>query len=327
MIRARARHDQMRLTLVFGAFVFLGGTGLVAAQSLPDEPQADPRKSTPSLPAPPDEAVSEKPDASEDVAAQASKPPTLADARDLLMHGSYEQAVEAYETLSSDPAFALQAQLGLARCHIETGRYDETIADLLALGARDSADWHHLLARLYGEIGNYDDVLEHARAAIGINARHAGARLLLGRTLELLGRREDAVETYRWFDRELVEVGDLPRDAAWVTSTALGFLRYSVLTGTNVASRTRHVLHEMLQNVYERVDRSYWPARIAAADLLRERFNNDPEDGSVSDYEAALEINPKLPAAHVGLGEVALEGGRFEQGEQNVERSLEVNSN
>ncbi len=255
----------------------------------------------------------------------AAPPPTPADARDLLMHGSYEQAAEVYERLSSDPALALEARLGLGRCRLEVGRYDETVVELSALEAKESAEWHYLLARLYERIGNYDDVLEHARAAVGINARHAGARLLVGRMLELLGRRDDAVEACRWFDRQLVEVGELPPDAAWVTDAAQGFLRYSVLTGTNVPSRTQHVLHQMLQQVYDRLDRSYWPARIAAADLLREKFNNNEEDGSVSDYQAALRINPNLPEAYVGLGEVALEEWRFEEVEQKVERALQAN--
>ena len=60
----------------------------------------------------------------------------------------------------------------------------------------------------------------------------------------------------------------------------------------------------MLQVAYGVVDRTYTPARIASADLLRERYNNDENDGSVSDYQAALKINENLPEAYVGLGEV-----------------------
>ena len=69
-----------------------------------------------------------------------------------------------------------------------------------------------------------------------------------------------------------------------------------------------------------RTDRpTYLPARLAAADLLRERFNNQEEDGSIGDYLAALKINPKSPAAHVGIGAVALESWNFEETEQRAD--------
>jgi tetratricopeptide (TPR) repeat protein len=252
---------------------------------------------------------------------------TVADARDLLMQGSYEAATEAYQKLSNDPAHAVEAGLGLARCRVQVGQYDEAIAGLTAMKAEASAGWHCLLAELYTRVGKYEDAAAHLQAAIKADQRHAGARLQLGRLQELLGRRDDAIETYRWFDRQLVERPDLPKDAARITDTAQGFLRYSVLTGTDVPRRTQHVLNEMLQPAYTRLDRTYWPARIAAGDLLRERFNNDEEDGSVSDYQAALRINPNLCEAQVGLGEVALDGWQFEEVEHRAELALKVNPN
>ncbi|MFH1109071.1 MAG: tetratricopeptide repeat protein [Planctomycetota bacterium] len=252
---------------------------------------------------------------------------TVADARDLLMQGSYEAATEAYQKLSNDPAHAVEAGLGLARCRVQVGQHDEAIAGLTAMKAEASTEWHCLLAELYTRVGKYDDAAAHLQAAIKTDQRHAGARLQLGRLQELLGRRDDAIETYRWFDRQLVERPDLPKDAAWISDAAQGFLRYSVLTGTDVPRRTQHVLSEMLQPAYTRLDRTYWPARIAAGDLLRERFNNDEEDGSVSDYQAALRINPNLCEAQVGLGEVALDGWQFEEVERRAELALKVNPN
>jgi len=252
---------------------------------------------------------------------------TVAEARDLLMQGSYEAATEAYQKLSNDPAHAVEAGLGLARCRLRVGQYDEAIAGLTAMKAEASAEWRCLLADLYTRVGKYEDAAAHLQAAIKADQRHAGARLQLGRLQELLGRRDDAIETYRWFDRQLVERPDLPKDAAWISDTAQGFLRYSVLTGTDVPRRTQHVLNEMLQPAYTRLDRTYWPARIAAGDLLRERFNNDEEDGSVSDYQAALRINPNLCEAQVGLGEVALDGWQFEEVERRAELALKVNPN
>jgi tetratricopeptide (TPR) repeat protein len=260
--------------------------------------------------------------------------PSLEDARDLLMAGEYEGAIDAYETIAEDETHTLDAGLGIARCRLQTGQYRKAVDGLSALGATQSADWHYTMARLLRRLGRHAEALSHARAAINIGKRHAGARLLLGDTLELLGRRDEAIDTYRWFEQQLLGRPELPRDAEWVTDTAIGFLRYTVLTQisnqlpqTTVVSRTKHVLHEMLQMAYERLDRTWWPARVAAADLLRRKFNNDPDDGCVADYEAALRINPNLPEAHVGLGEVALQSLGFEEVERRVELALETNSN
>ncbi len=183
------------------------------------------------------------------------------------------------------------------------------------------------MAELRRVKGEYEETLRHAREAVKIDKNNASARLILASTLEYLGRRDEAIKAYRWFDRQLVERAELSRDAAWLTATGQGFYRYSVLAGHDLPRRTKHVLNNMFQMAYEKVDRSYWPARVAAADLLRLKYNNDPEDGSVSDYAAALGINENLPAAYVGLGEVALEDWAFEKVEQRVQEALRVNPN
>ncbi len=243
------------------------------------------------------------------------------------MAGEYDAAIESFEALARDPKTALPAQLGLAETRMRIGGYADAIKSLEALDARDSARRHYLLAKAYLAVGRYDDAQQHAREAFRIDDDFAGARLLLGRILEMLGKRDEVVEVYRWFDKRIVGGAELPRDAEWVTDTSRGFLRFSVLTGTSVPSRTQHVLNEMLQVAYSRIDRGYWPARVVAADLLRDKHNNDEEDGSVSDYHAALKINPNLPEAHVGLGEVALERWGFEEVEKRADLALKVNPN
>jgi tetratricopeptide (TPR) repeat protein len=253
--------------------------------------------------------------------------PTLAEARDWFMEGYYQKATEAYTALSEEPDSRFQAELGLAGIRLQTGRYQEAIDGLIAMDGRDSAEWHYVLARAYRLVGRYQETLDHARAAVEIVEDHAAARHLMASMLEELGRRGEAIEAYKWFDRQLVERTELKPDARWITHTAQGFMRYSVLTqAKDLPSRTNHVLNNMLVEAYGRLDRSYWPARIAAADLLREKYNNSQDDGSVSDYRAALRINSNLPQAHVGLGRVMLEQWAFEEVERRARLALEVNA-
>lgn len=267
-----------------------------------------------------DDAVEKAPEAS------AAKPVSLPDANDLLLEGKYAEARAAYEALIQEGKHVERAGLGRARAMMRVGEYESAIADLVTLNAEKNADWHLLLAEGLRIKGEYDRAIEHLKQAVEIKPKAASARRALGDLLEMLGRRDEAIATYKWFDDQIAKQDTFARDAVWITDAAVGFLRYSVLTQTSVADRTRHALTEMLQQAYERVDRSYWPARIAAADLLRARYNNDEADGSVSDYQAALRLNPKLPEAFVGLGEVLLELWNFEEVEKHAQKALEVNA-
>ena len=259
----------------------------------------------------------------------AAKPPATAssidNADDLLTRGAYAQAADVYASLASDTRLAERATLGLARCRLATGQYRRAIEELSKSATPSTPARLVLLAKLHNRVGEYDDTLRFAKKAIELDAGHAAARRVLAETLELLGRRDEALTAYRWFDEQLVVGGELRRDAAWLTDMAVGYVRFSRLSRTDLVRRTEFALAELLQPAYERIDRGYLPARIAAADLLRERFNNDETDGSVSDYAAALRINEHLPEAHVGLGEIALTHWNFEKVERRVEIALEVN--
>lgn len=249
--------------------------------------------------------------------------PSLTRANELLFEGSYDEAAVVFESLAaSAPGPAV---VGLARCRLAVGRYDDALTALTADSVGPSADAQYWSGVACMALGRHEDALRHVRSAIDLDRDHTGARLLLGQIQEYLGNRDDAIRTFEWFEKQLLQKPDLPRDAAKVTDLAVGLMRYTVLTQTNVVSRTKHVLNEMLQVAYERLDRHYWPARIAAADLLRERYNNSEHDGSIADYEAALRINPRLPEAHVGMGLVALENWAFEEVERRANQALEIN--
>jgi len=263
--------------------------------------------------------------ASDEASEIAPEAATPSDAHEWFIRGDYERATKAYENLRTTEATQKDATVGLARVRLQVGDYAKAIEGLLAHSFENDAEWQYVLAQAYEIVGRFEEVMTHTARAIELDRDHAGARLLHAHMLEWLGRRDDAINAYRWFEQQLIERGELKNDAAWLTDCAVGFVRYTVLTRENLSRRLNHALRNMLQEAYERVDLTHWPGRIAAGDLLRERYNNDPNDGSVSDYEAALRINPNLPQAQVGLGLVALEHWGFEEIEDRVSKALEVN--
>ena len=251
---------------------------------------------------------------------------TLAEADWLVRRGHYDQALAAYEQLLGDDEQGRLARLGRARAWIETGLYQQAINELRSHPQEESAEWHSRLAEALAAVGDYEAALDQAAQAVRHAPDNPQLRWQHAQLLEYLGQRDAAIEAYAWFEPLIVGPGArLRKDAEWLTYAGQGFLRYSVLTRKDVVRRTQHVLAQMLQMAYERIDRFYWPARLAAADLLCGKYNHDPVAGSVSDYQGALRINEALPAAHVGLGVVALEQWSFEEVDGHVERALAAN--
>ena len=296
------------------AFVGLGVTNT----ALSDPPPADAAATS--------RPTSTAPAATEPATTQpaiSQRAPNLRDAHDLYVEGYYERAVEQYTALAAEPAHRLDATLGLVRCHLMTGAYADAearLAEVQAEGAR-SADWFALAAETDSERGRYAEAIEQAQTALRLDKRHFAARILLGRLFETLGRTEEAIETYRWFETLLNQ--RFPETADAVTETAKGFNRYNLLTNhPNLADRTDYVLNKLLQVAYTQMDRTCWPARVAAADLLASRYNLEE---ATEDYKAALRINSHLPEAHVGLGRVALDGWDFDETERRVDLALAVN--
>lgn len=250
--------------------------------------------------------------------------PTFRAARRFFLSGQYDQAIEAYARLGRAPANAVRAACGRSAIDAELGDYKEGIARLksVRVAGEKSPVWHACLAALLAEVGDYTGAVRHNRRAIALDAEYLRAHCQLGRVLETLGRGREAITAYELCE-DVMLGPDLPDDAADLTWLGRGFYRYSVLTrNPNLVQRTRHVLTEVYQEAFDFIDARYWPARLAAAELLLSKHNLDE---AKADFKRVLEQNPKASAAHVGLGRVALEGWDFEEAEKQAEAALSVN--
>ncbi len=247
----------------------------------------------------------------------------LQQARGLFLEGHYDAAVDACRRAADSPATRAAAQVLWADIDGQRGRYREAIDRLRTADppAEESPDWAAALAAHLAEVGEYDEAVRLCRQALERFADHARARELLGRVYETLGRRREAMEVYRPFDELLRE--RLPDDAPDLTWVGRGFYRYSVLSRhENLKERCKYVLQEVYQEAFDFVDARYWPARLAAAELLLEKHALDE---AAEDFRRVLRTNSRAAAAHVGLACVALERWDFEQAERRCRRALESN--
>lgn len=249
-------------------------------------------------------------------------------ARSLALAGEYTAAIAMYEELASTPGQALRAAIERAEVDMQVGDYRAGIERLRKLEQHErsatsrASAFHAVLAALLAEIGEYEEAIERNRRAIDLDETSLRGRLQLAEVYELTGRTDRALEIYRYFDEQMT--GEpLPEKAEDLTWLGRGFYRYSVLTRhRDIVRRTRHVLTEVYQEAFEFVDSAYWPARLAAARLLLDKHNLNEARG---DFEAVLEQNPNCAAAHVGLGQIALESWDFEGTDERIASALKIN--
>ncbi len=252
-----------------------------------------------------------------------STSPTLETASALMAEGYYQRAEHALQTILRTNPGSLPPTIELAGCYLAVGKYSQArqlLQDTTKLGSK-SAQWHTLFAQTAISLGDYEEAIAHTKQATKIQPRCCHARLLLANTLLLQGDREAAIKELQWFDK--LVTAQLPTNAEDLVHAGWGFFLYSKLTAhANLTQRTRHVLNKMFQAATEQLNEKYWPAHVAAGDLLRAKYNMDEAQ---EEYKAALMINPHATAAHVGLGEIALDQWGFEEAHRRAELALETN--
>lgn len=245
-------------------------------------------------------------------------------ARAALLRGDYRAASEIYDELAKQPSDSLRAACGIAEVSLEKGEYAsgvECLKKSAGQGERDSI-WHCLMAALLAEQGEYESARRHNQAAIKLDAGNYRARWQLSEIQTTLGGTDAAIETCRFFNDQMT--GDqLPDRAEDLVYLGKGFLKFSTLTQhPELSARKRHVLSEVYQEAFQFVDPAYWPARLAAAELLA-TSHNDQE--ARSDFEGVIEKNPHATGAIVGLGHLDLAEWKFEEVEKHALHALKIN--
>ncbi len=246
-------------------------------------------------------------------------------AREHRLYGRYDEAAAICDELVKLPKLSVAAACERAQIDLERGAYPEGLERLTTtsdVGAR-SALWLATRAALLAETGDYEGAVQANRAAMKIEDEYPRAAWQLGQALERLGRTKEAIEAYRVFEDRMTGT-QLPDDAERLTYLGLGFYRYSVLKSKNLVQRTRHVLNEAYGTAVDYIDARYWPARLAAGNLLLEKHNL-PD--AREEFGKVLAQNPYAADAMVGLGRSHLEEWEFDQCEQQASAALEVNAN
>ncbi|MCE5325369.1 MAG: tetratricopeptide repeat protein [Planctomycetaceae bacterium] len=250
---------------------------------------------------------------------------TLGGCWKLYMSGRYDQAASGYRKLASSANQAVSSAIGLSYALSAQGQYaqaQEALQACSAAGAQQ-AQWHLALGEVQEAVGQYEQALEHAAAAAKLKTDWAQAIWLQGRLLETLGRKDQAKAVYAAVDKILA--GEAYQNDA-PALTALGQIldRHAVLSARKASEQAPNILHNYLQEAYQKADATYWPANLAAGMFMLSKHR--PE-GAAAEFALALKINPRAVDAMVGMGIIALEQWQFERAIQMAEQALKVNPN
>ena len=222
------------------------------------------------------QAASGTPQASSGTPAAAVDGPSVRrrfdEARWHFLTGYYRHAFEEFSDLAGadDEELATSASIAMADCQMEWGDYEGALDTLQSVreSARapddigtgsahgsGSARWHRAAAAAYSKLGDYDKAIEYGQQALKLDDDHMRARYELGRLYETVGRWDDAIHTYQYFDKLLAGEARFPETAEDAHYAGVGFYRYSVLTRSeHLIRRTKYVVQEVLQPACEILD-------------------------------------------------------------------------
>ena len=149
----------------------------------------------------------------------------------------------------------------------------------------------------------------------------------LGRAMEQAGKVPEAVSAYQWFVDEPQDYVNrwqqrgaegFDNDAETLTTAGLAIDRWAQLTSSYKTLPALHdTLLDMFVKAYDVVDRSYWPAHVAAARFYIEHDNNED---AVKELLAAAAENPRDTETYKLLATVSLDGYNF----AGVEKAIET---
>ena len=255
--------------------------------------------------------------------APGAKSDSLQACRASYMKGDYARAAGGYKKLLSERSLRVPAAIGLADSLAIQGKYADAIKaldDVKATG-ENRADWHVARGQVLSTVGRYDEALKHAVMANTLGAKWAPTILLRGRLLETLGRKPEAIATYKSMGA-IVDEGAYRTDARSLVALGQIMDRYSILTGQRASEQASNILHNYLQEAYQKVDKGYWPAHIAAGMFLLSKHR--PKEAG-AEFKLAMKLNRKIPDLHVGIAISYLGRWGFEQCTAAIAEALKIN--
>ncbi len=255
------------------------------------------------------------------------RPAALAEARERLLHGNYEEARTAYaDAVKKDEKLAPFAAMGIAETYRMSGDYEKALKlldDAKAAWPKEPALLAARADMLY-ELGRWDDAEADADAAIAIQEYQLRARYTKARLLRERGKISEADTMFRSVVRYYTKRSNDDDDISdaeelwYVAQCGAENARWH-----NLPKQFSFILNEIISDALKS-EKIYWPAEQLAGTMLLEKYNR-PD--AIDAFDKALKINPKATDPLVGKGQAAMVKFDLKEAESFADQALKQNPN
>jgi tetratricopeptide (TPR) repeat protein len=234
-----------------------------------------------------------------------------------LFHGHIRRAIYEVDLLdpATDPAQPSDEFERLrAQALALLGHTDRAIEILAQLSTSSDPDPHTttaLAGRILVDAGRFSEAIDRVPPPDLHGIHSVSHRLIRHNAFLSLGRFDDAIRELqplvepilaRW-NRQNVD--GFEDDPALLTQSATLIDRWATLTSAYASRRGLHdIVLSMWVGAYDVLDRSYWPARLAAAEF---QARHDALGPALEDLNAADALNPNDPQLNSLYGRLMLE--------------------
>ena len=175
------------------------------------------------------------------------------------------------------------------------GQKKEAMAILSDPKIADEARVQIARAKLLVELGRQDEAVTLLQEHLKKYPKSIAGHYYLGQVLEYLGQIPAASDAYAWFepfiDQWQGQGASGFSSAEDVTLIGRGLDRWATLTKQYVTrSALNNIIFSMFLKSYDEIDRSYWPAHVAAAEYS---LSHDDPQAALKELQIAYKANPQ----------------------------------
>lgn len=244
--------------------------------------------------------------------------------------GRYKKALMTLNGIKdADP---VQVALIRATSLAATGRRDQALSILSQADVVNSPQVQIQTASILAELGKCDEAIKLIKQHLDKNPNSIAGHYWLGTISEQVGDTTTALKAFEWFiidPQNFLEKWQRQRDRGFDNAEELTLIgrsidRWATLSGSYQSlPQLPDALSSLFIRTYDVIDRTYWPAHVAAAEYF---LAHDNVSHAVDDLVEALKANPNDIHLHDLLGHIAVDQWNFDAADQQIDAIRQVDS-
>lgn len=221
----------------------------------------------------------------------------------------------------------LEVAIIRARSQAAIGQKEAAIKTLSDPKVMNDPKAQVMRARILSDLCRNDEAIDLLQKVVDKDKDSVAGNYYLGKVCEAAGQMDRALKAYTFFQPYTNKLFAQDFDnAEELTLIGRGLDRWATITSaykTNV-SLNNLILEKCFGQAFIRVDRDYWPAKVAAAEFNLAR---DDQETAAKMLTGVLEQNPRDIRTLALLGQIAVKGFNFDGADKATDEIRKVDPN